>query len=215
MSSPRETRLKAISGLYAIIDSTYIRLTDAGKTAEDMAGSGVKVIQLRAKGMGAKETLDAARAIREKARRRGALFIVNDRVDVALLSEADGVHLGQDDLPVEAARKLLGPSAIVGLSTHNVEEALEAQRRGADYISFGPIFKTRTKGDADAPKGIDGLRRLASRGVTIPIVAIGGITGETAKEVIDAGASAAAIISDILLTSDINRKAKAIIADIT
>lgn len=200
-----------IKGLYAIIDSSCVRLAGAGETAEKLLEAGTGIVQLRAKGAASSAFLEAARQVRSATRGR-ALFIVNDRVDIAMLSEADGVHLGQDDIPLKEARRLM-PSAIIGVSTHGLAEAEEARAQGADYISFGPIFPTKTKKDADVPKGTERLRRLASE-VSIPIVAIGGITAETAASVIEAGASSAAVISDILLAGDIAGRARDIISRI-
>ncbi|CAG1772839.1 thiamine-phosphate pyrophosphorylase [uncultured bacterium] len=200
-----------IRGLYAVIDSSWVPLSSAGKTALELARAGVGIIQLRAKDEGSRAVLEAAAAVREATRGK-ALFIVNDRVDVAILSGADGVHLGQDDIPLTDARKLM-PSSIIGVSTHNLAEAKEAQSQAADYISFGPIYPTKTKKDADAVKGLQGLRSIASA-VSVPIVAIGGITVETAAPAIRAGASSVAIISDILLAADAAGRARDIISRI-
>ncbi len=131
-------------------------------------------------------------------------LIVNDRIDVALASDADGVHLGQEDLPLSAGRKLLGRK-IVGISTHNLQQAEEAERNGADYIGFGPIFGTMTKATGYAARGIDGLKRIRAA-VRLPIVAIGGVTEENIEQVWRAGADSAAIISDILHAPDIPSK---------
>ena len=147
--------------------------------------------------------LKAAQNIR-KALSGKAVFMVNDRVDIALLSGAEGVHLGQEDIPLKEARRLM-PSSIIGVSTHNIEEAKRAEGEGADYISFGPIFPTVTKKDADAPKGVKRLREVASK-VDLPVVAIGGITIENARQVMETGASSVAVISDVLLAPDIRGK---------
>lgn len=198
-----------VKGLYAIVDSEWVTLEDARRYAGELVSSGVKIIQLRAKGRTSAEVLEAALAMREETAGR-AFFIVNDRVDIAMLSGADGVHLGQTDIPLIEARRLM-PNGTIGVSTHNLEEAREAEEGKADYISFGPIFATKTKKDADTPKGLEGLRSLASS-VNIPIVAIGGITAETAASVIGSGASAVAVISDILLSDDIKGRAAEIIS---
>jgi len=198
-----------IKCLYAIIDSTYAPLELAGEYAGSLAEGGAKIIQLRAKGTPGAILLKAAQEAR-KALPENALFIVNDRIDIAMLSGAQGVHLGQDDIPLKEARRLL-PSSIIGVSTHNMEEAKRAAAEGADYISFGPIFPTRTKGDADTPKGLEALHKIASS-IGVPVVAIGGITEATALSVLRAGASSIAIISDILLATDIREKTSAIAA---
>lgn len=133
-------------------------------------------------------------------RRSGAAFIVNDHPDIAMAVDADGVHLGQDDLPVEVARKLMGGSRIIGVSTHSVEQARAAQSAGADYIGFGPIFMTRTK-DAGPRQGIEGLRQVR-KAVTLPVIAIGGINSGNLDEVLRAGADGVAVISAILAAPD-------------
>jgi len=202
-----------IKGLYAVIDSTYVAFDDMEKTALEILGAGVRVVQLRAKEAGAAETLKAARAIQKAAAGTEALFIVNDRVDIALLSSAGGVHLGQDDIPVAEARRLLGPESVIGVSTHDAAEALQAEAQGADYISLGPIFPTPTKKDAASPRGLALLNEVRSA-VTVPIVAIGGITGETAAVVLNAGASSVAVISAILCSTDIAGAAAGIISTI-
>lgn len=201
--------LASIRGLYAMVDASYVTLDIAGQCAALLCGAGARVVQLRAKGCGSAAVLNAARQMRGSLAGR-AVLIVNDRVDIAMLSGADGVHLGQDDLPLDEARRLM-PGAIIGVSTHNIEEALRAERGGADYISFGPIFPTSTKTDADSPKGTWALKELASR-VSLPIVAIGGITAESAPQVARAGASAVAVISDILLAPEMRERAAAISA---
>jgi len=202
---------KGITGLYAIIDSSLVSMDNAGEYAQKLVDAGVRLIQLRAKGEGSRAVLAAARAMRSATKDK-ALFIVNDRVDIAMLSKADGVHLGQSDIPLIEARRLM-PNALIGVSTHNLEEATDAASLGADYISYGPIFATQTKKDADIPKGLEGLKALAPS-VNIPIVAIGGITVETAASVIEAGASSVAVISGILLADDIKSRAADIISRI-
>lgn len=200
---------KMIKGFYAMIDSAYLSPIDMGRVATALVKGGAKIIQLRAKDLGANAQLKAALLIR-KATLNKALFIINDRVDVAILSKADGVHLGQDDIPVMAARRMLGANAIIGLSTHNVKEAKAAAAIGADYISFGPLYQTITKKDAQVPKGIDHLRK-ARRATRLPIVAIGGISEARALDVITAGADAVAMISDVLLSRDIRGKSASIV----
>lgn len=202
-----------LSGLYPIIDLEYLTHSHSNGEAARVAGTILKagcgkinILQLRAKEQNANKILKAAREIRSLKDSFDFLFIVNDRVDIALMSDADGVHLGQGDIPLDEARKLLGEEKIIGLSTHNITEALEAKKLQADYISFGPIFKTRTKLDAHSPRGLDGLSKVArtlEKG-RLPIVAIGGITNESITEVLAAGASMTALISEILLADDIS-----------
>lgn len=199
-----------ILGLYAIIDSAYVRPEKVKETASALLSAGVKIIQLRAKDWEASEILKAAKLIKEAALQSGAIFILNDRIDLALLSKADGVHLGQDDIPIKDARRLLGEGSIIGISTHNPEEAVLAESNGADYISFGPIFKTTTKKDAQSPKGLEALSQIRACSRS-PIVAIGGIKEDKAAGVMEAGADSVAIISDILLAGDISKKTASVI----
>lgn len=199
-----------ISGLYPIVDTAYVASVDMPKVAAAIIRGGAKVLQLRAKGLAAADT-GAAAALRELTQRLGVTLIINDRVDIALSCGADGVHIGQGDASLAEARRMLGPSAIIGVSTHNIAEALQAAEGGADYISFGPIFPTRTKKDADAPKGIGALEDIR-KVVDIPITAIGGITEANISGVLSTGADAAAMISEILLADDITGKVAAIMA---
>jgi len=203
----------AIRGLYAIIDATYIPPAGFGQAAVEVISGGGRLLQVRAKGYPVEDIMDGIREARKIALEGGAIFIVNDSAEVALESKADGVHLGQTDAPVEDARRALGNGAIIGISTHNAQEALRAEASGADYISLGPIFPTRTKKDAEAPRGLTLLTEVC-RAVSIPVVAIGGITEATAPDVIEAGAAAAAIISDILISGNIKGKVAAIISAI-
>ena len=137
-----------------------------------------------------------------------AIFIVNDRIDVALAVDADGVHIGQEDMPFTIARRLLGPDKIIGLTVHNVGEAEEAERLGADYIGLSPVFSTGTKQDAGAPCGIPMVRTVRER-VRLPVVAIGGITRENVAGVISAGADSAAAISAVVCAEDVYRETMA------
>jgi thiamine-phosphate pyrophosphorylase len=161
--------------------------------AEGMLAGGARILQLRWKDAAAGELVEAARAIRKLARRHGAWLLVNDRADVALAADADGVHLGQDDLPLAAARRLLG-RRVIGVSTHDVAQARAAAAGGADYVGFGPVFGTTTKETGYAPRGLEGLREIR-RAVGVPIVAIGGIDERRARGVLEAGADAVAMIS--------------------
>lgn len=201
----------AVKGIYTLIDTTYVSPADIVRTAAKLISGGAGMIQLRAKGMSAKKMLEAARGLRRACARGSVTLIINDRVDIALSCGADGVHLGQDDLPVGEARKLLGAGAIIGLSTHNASEAAQASVLGADYVSFGPVFATKTKKDAQSPKGIEGIREARSA-TTLPIVAIGGITEATLPAVLEAGADAAAVVSDILLAQDITARVASLIS---
>jgi thiamine-phosphate pyrophosphorylase len=147
--------------------------------------------------MAAKDCLNLAREARELCRAAGCLFIVNDRVDIALAARADGVHLGQEDLPLYVARRLLGRDKIIGISTHDLAQAREAEQGGADYIGFGPIFGTATKNTGYSARGPAMLKEIR-QAVKIPIVAIGGINENNIAQVWQAGADSAAIISDLM-----------------
>lgn len=178
--------------------------------ARILLDAGARVMQLRLKDASSREMLAAAREIAPMCRESGATFIVDDRVDVAMLSGADGVHLGQEDLPLEAARRLVGERMIIGISTHNVEQAIAAERGGADYIGFGPMYPGGLRNNP-AGKGIDNLRAVRTA-VQIPIVAIGGITEASMPEVLAAGADSCAIITDVVRAPDITAKVRALLA---
>ncbi|MBI4680882.1 MAG: thiamine phosphate synthase [Nitrospirae bacterium] len=158
--------------LFLITDRTISNLSLA-KMTEKAIRAGIKTIQLREKNMTKKELYKEALSIRKFTLKYRATFIINDYVDIALAVNADGVHLGQEDMPIKEARKLLGENKIIGISTHSLKQAVDAQRAGADYIAFGPIFKTTTK-DAGSPKGIEFLIEIKKH-IKIPVVAIGGI----------------------------------------
>ncbi|MFN0084111.1 MAG: thiamine phosphate synthase [Blastocatellia bacterium] len=179
--------------LYAITDYQLSNLMHEEIVRLMLAG-GARWIQLRDKDATAREVLEAARGCLALTREAGGRLIVNDRVDIALMTDADGVHLGQEDLSVEEARDILGEKRIIGLSTHSIEQVREALDTSADYIAVGPVYPTGTKSNADPVVGLELVRearRLADR----PIVAIGGITVERAPEVIAAGADSVAVVS--------------------
>ena len=168
---------------------------------------GASLIQLREKRMSALEFYEQARA----AKQSGVQLIINDRIDIALAAGASGVHLGQDDLSPEAARKLLGPQAIIGYSTHNVDQAISATKLPIDYLAIGPIFSTTTKSNTAPILGLDGLRAVRRAIGDFPLVAIGGITLDNAREVIDASADSVAVISALLSASDITQATKTLL----
>lgn len=157
--------------------------------------SGIKWIQYREKDMPKREMFYQAVKLREMTRRFDACFILNDYVDIALAVDADGVHIGQDDLPLAETRKIMGYTKIIGVSTHTLHEAREAERGGADYIGFGPIFYTATK-DAGEPKGVDVLRKIKDS-VKIPVIAIGGIKADNVKLIFDNGCDGVAVSSGL------------------
>jgi len=163
-----------------------------------LSEGGATLIQLREKQMAALEFYEQARAALAVAARNGVQLIINDRVDVASAVGVHGVHLGQDDMPPEAARRLLGPEMIIGYSTHTVEQALAALELPVDYIATGPIFQTSTKTDTSPVLGLDGLHAVRQAVGKFPLVAIGGISQANASEVIEAGADSVAVISAVL-----------------
>ena len=194
--------------LYAILDPEQTKNRSVDLVMEQLLEGGAKLLQLRVKSLLPRDFLALARRVREQTRAAGCQLIVNDRIDIALACDADGVHLGQDDLPLAAGKKLLG-DRIVGISTHDIAQAQEAERNGADYIGFGPMFGTTTKNTGLSARGIDMLKQIHAA-VKIPIVAIGGINEQNVSQVWQAGADAAAIISDILGAEDIAGKVRRI-----
>jgi thiamine-phosphate pyrophosphorylase len=213
-------KLRSDFHLYILTDRGLSRGRSNEEVVEEAIAGGADAIQLRDKGCTAKELLQEALKLRDITRKRGVPFIINDRVDVALAADADGVHLGQDDLPLAWARKLLGNDKIIGISTHNLEEAMQAEKDGADYVSIGSVFPTTTKPDArplaNPPSppftkgGNGGLELIADmkRNVNIPVVAIGGLKEENVTLVGEAGADCIAVISAVVSATDIRKAAK-------
>ncbi len=160
------------------------------------------MIQLREKSASPKDFYAQAKEVLEIARKYVVKIIINDRVDIALALKADGVHLGQDDLSPEHARKILGDKAIIGFSTHNLKQAVEAVKFPIDYVATGPVFATRTKKNSDAVIGVEGVIKVREAIGDFPLVAIGGINLENFQEVLDAGADSVAIISDLVSEAD-------------
>jgi thiamine-phosphate pyrophosphorylase len=192
--------------LYVILDPERIR-GSVLEIARQLMGAGVRLVQYRAKNLAAREMLETAAGVAKLARGAGATFFVNDRPDVAYLSGASGVHVGQDDLSAEQARAVLGQDRWVGVSTHNLEQFEKAAASSADYIAIGPIFATTSKSNPDLVVGTDLIRRV--RPLTKkPIVAIGGVRLEGAAEVLEAGADSVAVIRDILGAAEPARKAR-------
>lgn len=184
-----------LSGFCFITDPKASNLSFEDMTIKVLK-EGVKWVQHRDKVRSKREIYEEAVRLRSLTKDFKALFIVNDYVDIAFCVNADGVHLGQDDLPLKEARRILGKKKIIGISTHNLEQAIEAERDGADYIGFGPVFRTITK-DAGEPKGTDMLREVKTK-VKIPVVAIGGINLKNIRIVLDTGIDAVAVASAIL-----------------
>lgn len=196
--------------LYGVLDPEQTQGRAAGAVLSDLLDGGVTMLQLRVKALTPRDFLDLARQARAATQSRGCKLIVNDRVDIALACDADGVHLGQDDLPLVAGKQLMGKK-IIGISTHDLQQAQEAERNGADYIGFGPMFGTATKDTGYTARGADMLRQIRSA-VKLPIVAIGGITEQNVQQVWQAGADSVAVISDILKADDMPSKVRRILA---
>ncbi len=191
-----------VGGLYGILDPSVAAAGAAdpgaalsGALAEALAG-GCRVVQYRDKQASPAMLLSRARMLARACREAGAIFIVNDRLDVAILADADGCHLGQDDLPVAEARRICPQGFILGASTHDVVEARRAQAGGADYIGVGAVFPTMTKRDATEPRGLRLVAEVAAA-VTIPAIAISGVTRGNVRDVLRAGASGFAVVSDL------------------
>lgn len=193
-----------------ILDEDHLR-TDAELAATQALAGGVRLFQYRNKRGPRKEIYETSLRLARLIRSAGAVFIVNDHADIAAAAGADGVHLGQDDLPLEFARTLLGPDKLIGISTHSLEQAEAAQAGGADYIGFGPVFPTATK-DAGPVQGIDKIRHIRGR-IKVPILAIGGITRRNIGDVIRAGADGVAVITGVLSAPDITAASADMIAE--
>ncbi len=188
-----------MKGYYFITDAGLSRAGNLSDVQEAVA-AGVSLVQYRAKDESLRAML--AEALELKKLCRGTRFVVNDRVDVALAVDADGVHLGQDDLPGDAARRLLGPGKIIGITVSSLEEALAAARHGADYLGVSPIFPTGTKPDAGAPTGLALLRDIR-KALSLPLAAIGGLTLKNCPEVIAAGVDLVCAISAVVTQADV------------
>lgn len=192
--------MKLPSPLYVILDRSVARGRALPELLEAVLAGGCRMVQLREKAMPLSELFPVAQVLRRRSREAGALFIVNDRADLALALEADGLHLGQDDLPGIAGRRLLRPGMILGVSTHDADQARRALADGADYIAVGSMFPTGTKPGFQLV-GPDLIRRVRPE-IAIPLVAIGGITEDNCEEVVSAGADAVAVISAVCAAAD-------------
>jgi thiamine-phosphate pyrophosphorylase len=182
--------------LYPVTDRQLSGLSHAEQVSQ-LSDNGVTLVQLREKTLSPLEFFREAAAALQIAHERGMKIIINDRVDMALALKADGVHLGQEDLPPEAARRLLGAEAIIGFSTHNLEQARRAAKLPVDYVAIGPIFATNTKQTSDPPVGLRELQLVRDALGETPLVAIGGITSRNAQHVLGAGADGVSVISDL------------------
>jgi len=193
-----------VKGYYFITDS---KLSRAGNESDVFCAvsCGVRVVQYRNKNSETREMYQEAVRLGEICRDFGSIFLINDRIDIALAAKADGVHLGQSDMPCPAARRLLGRDKVIGVTVHNLAEALEAQSVGADYLGVSPIFQTATKPDAGKPAGIRLIEEI-QREVDIPLIAIGGINHDNAHEVVRAGADGLCAISCVVAKENVREE---------
>lgn len=195
--------------IYAITDSRLSLGRPLEEVASALLGAGVRILQYREKCFKGGEMLEECRLLRRLTREAGACFIVNDHIDIAMLVKADGVHVGQEDLPVPEVRSLVGPDVIIGLSTHEPEQALAARGLGADYLGVGPIFATQTKEDVVAPVGFDYLDWVAAN-IDLPFVAIGGIKTHNIGDVARHGARCCCLVSELVGAPDIAASVRAV-----
>ncbi len=192
----------SLSGLYIILDPSISPARPLVEVLTAAAQAGTLLFQYRNKTASMKEAYPEAMALRQAAARAGVLFIVNDRCDLAMAVDADGVHLGQEDLPLDLARKVMGPDKLVGVSTHNPDQVRKAIAGKPDYLGFGPIFKPGSKQDHDPVVGLEGLRAIRAL-TSLPVFAIGGIQLDQVQEVMRARADGVAVISAILKAADV------------
>lgn len=195
-----------LAGIYAITDDGLSLGRSVIEVVDQLLQSGIRTIQYREKDKSAGAMLEDCRRIRFMTREAGCVFLVNDHVDIAMLCDADGVHVGQDDLPLPAVRSLLGPDKIIGLSTHSPEQAAAAVTAGADYIGVGPIYATSTKKDVCAPVGLGYLDHVVTHYPGLPFTAIGGIKRHNLAEVLRHGARCVSLISEIVSAPDIRSR---------
>jgi thiamine-phosphate pyrophosphorylase len=204
-------RPHSLSGLYIILDPSVCPARPLVEVLTVAAEAGAPLFQYRNKTASMKEAYGEALALRQAAAKAGVLFIVNDRCDLALAVDADGVHLGQGDLPLDLARRVMGPDKVIGISTHNLDQVRDASAGKPDYLGFGPIFKPGSKQDHDPVVGLEGLRAMR-RLTSLPVFAIGGIQIDQAGEVMRAGANGVAVVSAILKAPDISYAVNAFLA---
>ena len=193
--------MKKIGRLHVLTDTDLQNCFSHIELAELAIAGGADTIQFRQKDGATREMIRVAEQMQDLCKRAGVTFIINDRVDVAIASHADGVHLGQDDFPIPLARRLLGEGVIIGGSAGNMEEARKCLLEGADYIGFGPVYPTTSKEDAGPAAGLDLLKQIVE-GIALPIIAIGGITADNAPPVLKAGVRGLAVISAVCCQND-------------
>lgn len=196
-SESKTKRQKLDTDLYCITAEEHSRGRDNIQVVEDLIKAGIKIIQYREKEKTLLQKYHECMKIREMTKEAGVTFIVNDDIDIAILVKADGVHIGQDDLPIEKVRELVGGDMIIGLSTHSPEQARDAVQRGADYIGVGPLYRTYTKKDVCEPVGLEYLEYVV-KNIDLPFVAIGGIKEHNIQEVALKGARCIALVTEIV-----------------
>ncbi len=201
---------KAPFDIYLITDGTGSSPSDLITKVDEALAGGIRAVQLREKGLGGAKLLTLARQMRELTARYNAKLLINDRVDIALLSEADGVHLGHGSMPPDAARRLLGTQRLIGVSTHTLSEAREAEANGADFIVFGPVYYTASKAAYGPPAGAQALKETATA-IKIPVYGLGGINIENIQEAVDTGCAGVALISAILSAPEVRKSAGALV----
>lgn len=190
--------------LYLITDRTQTRGRSFEAVVAEAIAAGVKAVQLREKDLSPRQLLPLATTVRKITREKGALLLINDRIDICLSVDADGVHLRTDSLPMGVVRRILGQEKLIGVSTHSLEEARRAQEEGADFIVLGPLYSTPSKISFGPPLGV-GVLQEVRRVVSIPIFAVGGVTTLRVKEVLAHGASGIAVISAIMAADDVRK----------
>jgi thiamine-phosphate pyrophosphorylase len=192
--------MKKIGKLYLITDTVIQKKYSHYQIAQFAVKGGADVIQLRDKTLSTSELIQTAIKIAALCRMHNVTFLINDRVDVALVADADGVHLGKEDIPIKEARKLLGKNKIVGGTAHTLTEAKKCEKDGADYIGYGHIYPTKTKYKPEKPKGTEQLKLIVSK-IGIPVIAIGGISPENIEDVMATGVHGAAVVGSVLKSS--------------
>ncbi|MBC8276083.1 MAG: thiamine phosphate synthase [Chloroflexi bacterium] len=208
----RQQKIKQLTGLYVVIDTQILGPKSEADAARKAIRGGAKVIQLRDKQHGKGELLTIAKKLKDLCHKSKALFIMNDYLDIAIAAEADGIHIGQDDLPLSAVRKELPIDKVIGLSTNTLAQAQKAEAEGADYVAVGSVFPSPTKPSATVV-GLEGLRQTRQT-ISIPVVAIGGISKENIGEVMSYGADSAAVISAVLAQKDIESATRQLVKEI-
>ena len=207
MNETRRERVKRVRGLYVIVDPEAARGRDVIEVAEAALRGGTSVVQLRDKTRDKGEVLEVARTLKALCDRHNALFIVNDDADIAFLSEAHGLHVGQTDLPAQEARRVLSPEQIIGRSNNGTAEALDSQAQGADYLAVGAVFSTTTMGKSGRTAVGADMIRAVKQVVSVPVVAIGGINADNISEVARTGADCICVVSAVTYADDVESAA--------